>query len=90
MEMIDFFAEKNMFSLVATSLELLNDTSSFKYNYYQALIHLYDKDYNQAIQVADQILEEKSTLPQVIRIKALACFYSRTIYFSISREVLQI
>lgn len=34
MEMIDFFAEKNMFSLVATSLELLNDTSSFKYNYY--------------------------------------------------------
>ena len=75
MEMIDFFGSYHFYSLIQKALDLIKDNESFKYNYYSCLINQYNAQYNQSIQVADVILEDKPNA-DVIRIKALSCFYS--------------
>lgn len=88
MEMIDYFAENHMFGLVEKALELINDQETYKFLYFQCLIHTFNKNYDESITVCNNVLQEKPNSLDVVRIKALNCFYSCKYMIIKGREIL--
>ncbi|CAD8191201.1 unnamed protein product [Paramecium octaurelia] len=80
LELIEYFASRNLFDLAEKALVSIKDKTTQKINIIKAQIHIFNENYPEALALIQKLLTQNSRFYDVYLIKGSLCFQTEQFY----------